>query len=344
MTVDPVPSYLPAPPLLELEFDEKFHDDDGNVLEIETRGERDHDKIFFRVQDVMTAFDMPNLDKSLLHVNTNYKRGVHFETFIRVENFYPNKSKTSNKKPKPSLFLTYVGMLKVLFSSSNKHAEKFTNWASEKLFALHLGTIKAKEELIGDIQTNIDDHISVFRSHPCGFPCIYLLSLGKVKDLRATYSIPDTVDDELVVHKFGCSQHFHQRLTEHKRDYGKELNVAINVVAYHMIDPKYKKIAESYISSMFKAYGMILNIPDRKELVALDNEQLVQVKKDYGRTGREYAGATQEMQQKIQELEKDKLILVYEKKELETEIKTMKRIHELELQLKYQDQVKTPIQ
>ena len=73
MTVDPVPSYLPAPPLLELEFDEKFHDDDGNVLEIETRGERDHDKIFFRVQDVMTAFDMPNLDKSLLHVNTNYK-------------------------------------------------------------------------------------------------------------------------------------------------------------------------------------------------------------------------------------------------------------------------------
>ena len=31
--------------------EEKFKDNDGNVIEIETRGEREHDKIYFKVKN-----------------------------------------------------------------------------------------------------------------------------------------------------------------------------------------------------------------------------------------------------------------------------------------------------
>lgn len=342
------PTYLPAPPLLELEFDEKFHDDNGNVLEIETRGERHSQKIFFRVKDVMKAFDMPNLSNTMMNSITGYKRGVDFVSFTMVYNIHPKlpkllgKSNDQNKKPKTSLFLTYTGLLRVLFVSRNKHAEKFTAWASDKLFRIHLGTIEAKEELIADIQTNIDEHISVFKSYPKGFPCIYLLSLGSVKDLRATYFISDAIDDNLVVYKYGCSDNLSRRLSEHKGDYGKDQNVAINVVAYHVVDPKYKFTAESHIRNMFKAYGMSLNVSDRNELVVLDNVKLEQVKKDYAQTGREYAGATEEMQQQIQnlKLEIQTIQLVHANEKLETELRTNKIIYELEkekyeLQLQY---------
>lgn len=336
------PTYLPAPPLLELEFDEKFHDDDGNVLEIETRGERHSQKIFFRVKDIMKAFDIPTLIQSLLHKDRGYDRGVDFITFTVVVNDYRSKSNDQNKKPKTSLFLTYTGLLRVLFVSRNKHAEKFTAWAADKLFRIHLGTIEAKEELIADIQTNIDEHISVFKSYPKGFPCIYLLSLGSVKDLRATYFISDAIDDNLVVYKYGCSDNLSRRLSEHKGDYGKDQNVAINVVAYHVVDPKYKFTAESHIRNMFKAYGMSLNVSDRNELVVLDNVKLEQVKKDYAQTGREYAGATEEMQQQIQnlKLEIQTIQLVHANEKLETELRTNKIIYELEkekyeLQLQY---------
>ena len=47
---------------MELEPHEKFHDTDGEILEIETRGRRHVDEIFFRVRDVMKRFDMPRLD------------------------------------------------------------------------------------------------------------------------------------------------------------------------------------------------------------------------------------------------------------------------------------------
>lgn len=332
------PTYLPAPPLLELEFDEKFHDDDGNVLEIETRGERHSQKIFFRVQDVMKAFDMPNLHSVLLHKNRGYERGIDFVAFtreFRVINGQPKllgKSNDQEKKPKTSLFLTYTGLLRVLFVSRNKHAVKFTAWAADKLFRIHLGTVEAKEELIADIQTNIDEHISVFKSYPKGFPCIYLLSLGSVKDLRATYFISDAIDDNLVVYKYGCSDNLSRRLSEHKGDYGKDQNVAINVIAYHVVDPKYKFTAESYIRNMFKAYGMSLNVSDRNELVVLDNVKLEQVKKDYARTGKEYAGATEEMQQQIQNLKSEiqTIQLVHANEKLETELRTNKIIYELE--------------
>ena len=50
-----------TPDIIELDDDEKFRDDEGNVLEIETRGERTYDGIHFRVKDVSSGFGIENL-------------------------------------------------------------------------------------------------------------------------------------------------------------------------------------------------------------------------------------------------------------------------------------------
>ncbi len=47
-----------AKPVLELTDDEKFKDEHNNIIEIETRGERLHDQIYFKVKDVSIGFDI----------------------------------------------------------------------------------------------------------------------------------------------------------------------------------------------------------------------------------------------------------------------------------------------
>ena len=55
--------YDEAPEILELTNEEKFKDTNGNIIEIEVRGERKYNNCYFKVRDVMDKIDMPNLNK-----------------------------------------------------------------------------------------------------------------------------------------------------------------------------------------------------------------------------------------------------------------------------------------
>ena len=311
-----------APPILELETHEKFHDIDGNVLEIETRGERHPEKIFFLVTDVMRAFDMPNLDHSLRIAHTRYERGVDFLAFA-MGYIVPHCNLINPTKL--SLHLTYIGMLRVLFCSRNKNAHQFVRWASQKLFTMQMGTRDDREDLIREMVTNLDSFKTVLKTYPQTFPCIYLLRLGRVGDLRETFSLDHTIDDDSIVCKFGCSKNLDSRLDDHKNDYGKLKNVCINVEAFHYIDPIYRKEAEGEIRNIFDSYGMRVVVPNRIEMVALNEKQIKRIKKDYARTGKDYAGATEEMQLKIQQLTNEQTT-----RELQHQIELMKETAEKE--------------
>ncbi len=52
--------------IINLENNEKFHDNEDNIIEIETRGERKVDGIYFKVKDVINGFNMLNLDNTII--------------------------------------------------------------------------------------------------------------------------------------------------------------------------------------------------------------------------------------------------------------------------------------
>ena len=62
---------------------QKFKDENGNgnIIEIETRGERSVDKIYFRVKDVMEGFLMENLNKTIIDKKTYFVIGNHYKYF-----------------------------------------------------------------------------------------------------------------------------------------------------------------------------------------------------------------------------------------------------------------------
>jgi len=138
-----------APNIIKLNKNEKFKDSDGNILDIETREQRKCDKIFFKVKDVANEFEMPNLQDTVLDVRRAYVAEKHYKFFMCEKT--GNASNSPNKKITKELFLTYEGMLRVLFVSKNGKTKNFIKWAVETLFVVQMGATKQKTKLAASI-------------------------------------------------------------------------------------------------------------------------------------------------------------------------------------------------
>jgi hypothetical protein len=322
-----------APPILYLDDSEKFHDADGNVIEIETRGEKHEDKIYFNVKDVSVGFGMPNLNDILRQKESGYIVHVDYkDMFIRSEAI--NHRHQTIKK---CLFLTYGGMLHVLFGSRNKNATLFRKWATNKLFTIQMGTRDQKVKLGAEVlNTSPRTLKAIFDKHAATFPSIYLMSLGKVRELRETFGIPANKPDESTVYKFGFTEDLSRRVIELDSEYSKLSGVAMTMGTFHIIDTKYTSEAENEVREMCAAFEVRVKKTTQgfNELIVLDDKQFANMKKMYRRIGDDFAGATLGLQKQITEL-KDR-IKDYENEimRLKLEIEYKDNLHKKDIELK----------
>ena len=317
--------YEEAPNVLYLEEHEKFKDINGNILDIEVRGERDSKKCYFKVKDVEKGFNMSNLSTTLQHIEYGYQKEIHYKFFTNV-----NKDSQQKNQVKKYLYLTYKGMLRVLFCSRSGNAEQFQDWATEKLFTLQMGTKEQKQILVSDVLgVTVDAVREVFKKSASTIPCVYLFALGTVKDLRKTMNIDMIYDDNMVIYKYGMTKDLVSRTQQHQADYGKIKGVSIRLKYYSFIDPQYISEGESYIRSFFNTLNMKLEYDSRSELVIIRNEHMDLVKKQYSNISFLYAGHVKDLIQKVKDLEKDlELKDIYHKNDIlqlqkDIEIKNM---------------------
>jgi hypothetical protein len=325
-----------APPLLHLDDGEKFHDADGNVIEIETRGERDRKKIYFKIKDVSIGFGMPSLSRNILNIN-GLTRGIHYITFTRDSTLHTMECKNTNKQSKTSLYLTYKGLLRVLFASRNRHVDKFQDWAEEKLFAIQMGTKDQKMKLGAEVlNTSPRTLKAIFDKHAATFPSIYLMSLGKVRELRETFGIPANKLDDSTVYKFGFTEDLSRRVIELEAEYSKLSGVTMTIGTFHVIDTKYTSEAENEVREMCAAFEVRVKKTTQgfNELIILDDKQFANMKKMYRRIGDEFAGATIGLQKQIAELKER--IKDYENEivRLKLEIEYKDNLHKKDIELK----------
>ena len=286
----------PAPQILELDDHEKFKGSNGKLLDIEVRGERHPKKCYFKVSDVSKEFEILSLDTTLLHQDRGYEKDKHYKNFTinKVDNEQVILSKTPLKK---ALFLTYSGMIRVLFCSRNKNAELFQEWATEKLFTLQLGTNDMKDELVSELKGITTKTVKSMFAKTGTFPCIYLYKLNNVKEIRESsiFKLKDDLLEDTIICKYGQTEYFERRTKEHERDYSKMKSVIMELVSFAYIDPKYVYEAETDIRSFFNDFGMKVEIEGRSEIVAIPNNLLKQVKQKYENLGTMYAGRNTEM-------------------------------------------------
>jgi len=330
---------LEAPKILLLDDSEKFKDSDENIIEIETRGERKEDNIYFKVSDVSKGFDIERLHATITDTSKGgYNKDTDYKLFfIRV-----NSRNSAVDTIKKSLYLTYEGLLRVLFVSRNKNASLFRKWATHKLFTIQMGKEEEKVKL-GTSILNIPEktYRAVFNKHADKLPSIYLIYLGNVKELRKTFEIDNSFPNDSGVYKYGFTDDLGRRVGEHEDKYGKLENVKIVLTTFHGIDPKYLRDAENDIKEECNAYEINLQTEGYKELIVLNKKQLEHVKKNYGRIGRDYAGHSAELQEQIVKLKNDLKdrdhtieLLKKDNEKLQTLVETNEKYHKLELENK----------
>jgi hypothetical protein len=322
----PQEQILEAPSILTLEEHEKFRDSDGKIIEIETRGEKNEDKIYFKVKDVSLGFNLPNLNSVLLHTDKGFERNTDYVTF--------NRSLTNEQRDnkKPSLYLTYNGFLRVLFVSRNQNAKQFRKWAEKILFTCQFGSKENKEELASELlNVNVRSIRDVFKSSVNSFPCIYLFELGKVSQLRDTFNISNDIDDNMTIYKYGMTDNMKERILKHISDYGKMKNVNMKLKLFSYIDVKYKLNAEQDLRLFFNSINIKLQLDgtgeagNRNELIVINEKMYKMVEKHFKTVSNEYLGATREIQEKMEKMKNE-----HENELLKKDMEILKLQHEKE--------------
>jgi len=139
--------YKPPPPLLELEDHEKFTDQAGNVFEVEVRGDKTKEGIRFNCEDVARIFEM-----DLIHNIDRWLDRTEYFIFCSDKLLLSRSLSEQNIGGQPtSTYLTYNGLLKIIFASRSGVAYKFQDWASNIIYAAHLGTPDERVDVAADI-------------------------------------------------------------------------------------------------------------------------------------------------------------------------------------------------
>ncbi len=325
-----------APNIIHLLDHEKFQDNECNILDIETRGERHPDKIYFKVKDVASGFAALKLNNIIIDERNTYQNKTDYQYFIC--NFNVNNvnktSKKSNEKSsiKKELFLTYQGMLRFLFITRNNKTTRFISWAVKTLFTAQMGTTEQKNELVAQIKgVSYESIQEMFSINARTLPCVYLTAFNTVDKLRKPMNINDTHKDDSVVYKFGLTKSFEQRKNGHKSEYKKlDKHIDMKLVYYTYIDPLYISEAENEIKNLLSDYKIEYDSHD--ELVIIPNNMLKIVKTIYENIGMKYSGHTAEFNKQVTELTNQITKFETELKMKDMEIQSIKQIKDLENQ------------
>jgi FtsZ-binding cell division protein ZapB len=296
-----------APNIIELEDNEKFKDEEGNPLEIETRGERSVDGIYFSICDIEKVFNMENIHKILTQSTSGYISGEHFCYFTCMD-LIIKRSNTHKKGPSKGrrMFLTYEGMIKLLYCSRSPNAKKFRKWATETLFTVQMGDQKEKEKLAsGLIGIPIKSLKQVLSKSVNSVPCIYRFALGKCKDLRDSMKISKEIPDEYVIIKYGYTDDLERRTNEHIKTYNSIKGVKLELMNYIYVDPKYLSEAESTVRDFFKSFEKPIEYEKFAELVAINPANEKTIMKHFKMIGTTYAGCVSQIVSQITDLKRE---------------------------------------
>lgn len=126
------------------------------------------------------------------------------------------------------------------------------------------------EELSLNTINSVDIMKEIFNVNISPISCIYLFTLGSVKDLRLSMNIDKSFSDDKIVCKYGMTNNLARRTSEHVRTFKSIKNVKLHLKYYVSLDLRYIKQAESNISDYFTTTKCKLKYNGMKELVILD--------------------------------------------------------------------------
>lgn len=278
-----------APLVISLKKKEQFKDAEGKAIKIETRGVRETDGCYFSVKDASVGFEMPSLYKTLINKKTGYAENKHYQYFNVPDD--ENNSKHSKMKYKREMFLTFPGLMRLMYVSSSGITEAYTNWANDILFAMQMGTREQKALVAANaLDVAFQAVMDVFSKSAMAMPGVYMLYLGKVKDLRKAYNIPKSFKDDESVYKFGRSDDLRRRFRTHFKNYAQQKGYDLLMSYFCIVDPKYLSEAETDVKHYFIEEEFKLDHSEDVELAIFPDKKKRTVQRTYKDLCKPYVG------------------------------------------------------
>nr|QOI90538.1 hypothetical protein HWQ62_00407 [Pyramimonas orientalis virus] len=287
-----------APDVLHLEDEEMFKDEEGVVMDIETRGEKTQDGIFFKASDIGKAFDYENVCSTVIDVRCKYQHGTDYKYFKIF------KKQGVSLLFKTVLFLTYDGVLKVLFCSQGDRGVRFRKWASRILFTMQMGSQEDKDKLAAEaLNVDVSTVKQLFRKSCRAIPCVYLFEVGTVGNMRQHFNLKNFNDDNDKVYKFGRTEDMARRAGEHQKTYGTLKDNSFSLAVFSYIDLTFVSKAETKLKNHFNNMNVFVEDDNHNELVVMNKSKLQTMKELYNNIYTQCSGNNKDLINQIQEMQ-----------------------------------------
>lgn len=205
--------------------------------------------------------------------------------------------------PQKCIYLTYEGLLRVLFTTRNNKTRDFIGWACCKLFTLQMGTDENRKEIANSIYGIAADVArSVFNKSATSMSGLYWYSIGNTEDLRKDLDIGPEFEDGMLVSKFGESEDMGSRGIDHRDTYGKLPGAQVKLMFFAYIDPLNLKKAETNAREYFEATGMLHTCKGHNELFIIkkDKTTIEKIRKEFNKIATLYGGRATELNHKVE--------------------------------------------
>ena len=242
--------------------------------------------------------------------NQIFKQNVPNDALFKLLETNCLKNENGPIKIKKELFLTYTGLLRVLFCTRNNKTSNFIKWATETLFIHQFGTHEQKQELsraLLGISANVIKE--VFNKEANVLPCIYFVTLNTVKMLREEMKIDEKHKDNDMVCKFGCAENFGRRIGELQTKFKDMKNCDLKCKTYSYIDPMHKFDAENDIRNLMNMMKTRIEYKTENELVIVSNIEFEFIKSNFEMVGKKYMGKISELIKTINDLKHERDML-----------------------------------
>jgi len=307
-----------APPLLEDDDLIFFKSEDGTEYNVEMRGQRSKELIFFKVKDIMTVFQMQNLQNNILKNHTTYMNSIDYKCFTLSIKY--NAADRQTKE----IYLTYDGLMKVIYTSRSGNAYLFRKWIDEIVFNANWGTTSQKIETFKKV-LNVDaDHLrSIMNRSASTISCLYLIDTQKKDNLKRIF-------------KYGFTDNIKRRFNDHIKTYGD----SIKLDQFILIPALDLSKAESDFKNSVSRYQYEDNTSNT-ELISLCDESYINIKNIFRTISDKYCG---NLRNQINHYEREIMELKFtiELKDKEIELRD-KEIENLSLKLKICHLQQSPI-
>lgn len=320
-----------APPIIHLQENEMFQDEHGDPMPIEVRGEKTMDGSYFKAYDVGKAFNYNKINDTILFTNSDFVYRKHYiyfqvETPINSGGFPRDSNDT-----KRTLYLTYIGVMKVLFGARGDKAERFTTWATRIIFTMQMGAPQQRQELAANaLEMNVNEMRTLLSTFGDDLSGLYLFKIGNVESLSQKYNIDTqkwSVNDG--VYKFGKTKNIDERYLHHLKKYPNKKQ-QLKHQLFRLVDPMFLSQAETDLIACFRMMKVLIteqNDDNDTELVILSEDNITNIRKLFDQICKSYKGRNAGLIDKIEYMTKTHETLQEKIDDLQCCIENMKDTH-----------------